>query len=831
MADGQESGPLSLERNESIFRNDILPDYLPDGTGRAGRPRLILLGGQPGAGKTAVLIASHAELDRSGPTIRIVGDDLRSYHPQFLAFQRRDPETASQFTQADAGRWTEKLLVAATERNVNIVFETTMRTPENVARIVGIARAAGYDVEARAVAVNPRLSWQGNHYRHYRFEEMLRAGDAARIPPQHVHDAAVTGLRVSLEKLESENLVDRVQLRTRGGTILYDNEQRGGAWSQPPHARLALEREQSRPMTAGELQRFSDDWNHVLARMEERRVPDDRIAAVRARAVEDVQHLLAQRRDADSDNGQKRGRSIFQNRADALRLFVELYDNALRDAERRPIGNIEAHAVGRLSQSYMALKLVEAARDLGLLPDNATIVSTRAMVQDKHGAREFPAAHRLPADLAVEMPNGFRRRLTEGFDVALNQTAIDRDIFGQTDRLSRLANVVDSWLEVAGMRKTLAHAANVVASGMSADAAMSGVVEPGYATAIAQARGRLERNMTIAERSVMAAMIVDERGEPLRALRDELRLRTANLEIRARAKTMMEAILTETARHIRLDAEGRREAGALVRGIVDNERNLGTSRTQERSAVRSDVLVPARNLPDLTESEIADRLGASSRLADKRAEIDNLSRMVFGNSQVVSASVARISGAQSGGAAGDDVREGRLGEMAGDGRTWLKGPSPVRQTAEAHAPRLAAALADYGMAVDFERHQISLRHREEQARHRVVVPMPSKELTALMSGSDQEQVRRLNADPSLRRELDKLTLAMTKRLSSADRADLKAGNVIRLGCSLGITPEQAASLKLVEDRAGALRDRSLRQTRQIVSTPQLGIRRRPEQLV
>lgn len=823
MADGQEAGTLSLERNESIFRNDILPDYLPGGIGGAGESRLILLGGQPGAGKTAVLIASHAELDRSGPTIRIVGDDLRSYHPNFLAFQRRDPETASRFTQADAGRWTEKLLAAATERNINIVFETTMRTPENVARVVGVARAAGYDVEARAVAVNPRLSWQGNHYR---FEEMLRAGDAARIPPQHVHDAAVTGLRISLEKLESENLVNRVQLRTRGGTILYDNEQRGGAWSQRPQARLALEREQSRPMTTGELQRFSDDWNHVLARMEERRAPDDRIVAVRARAVEDVRHLLGQRRDADGENGQKRGRSIFQNRADALGLFVELYDNALRDAERRPIGNIEAHAVGRLSQSYMALKLVEAARDLGLLPDNGTIVATRAIVQDKRGTREFLAAHRLPADLAVELPDGSRRRLTESFDVALDQAAIDRDIFARTDRLSRLANVVDSWLEAAGMRTTLARAANAVASdGMSADAAMSEVLEPGYAAAIAHARGRLERNMAIAERTAIATMIVDEKRDPVRALRDELRLRTADLENRARAKTMMEAILTETARHNRLDAEGRRAAGELVRGIADNERNLGAGRARERGTARSDVLVPARDLPDLSESEITDRLRASSRLADKRAEIDNLSRLVFGSSRAVSASVERISGAQSGAAAGDDLREGRLGEMAGEGRTWLKGPSPARQTAEAHAPQLASALADYGMAVDFERHQINLRHREEQARHRVEVPGPSKELTALMSGGDEELLRRLNGDPAFRRELEKLTAAMTKRLSAADRADLKGGNITRLGSSLGITPEQATSLKFLQDRAGALQDRSLRQTRQVVSTPQLGIRR------
>ncbi len=288
---------------------------------------------------------------------------------------------------------------------------------------------------------------------------------------------------------------------------------------------------------------------------------------------------------------------------------------------------------------------------------------------------------------------------------------------------------------------------------------------------------------------------------------------------------MMEAVLTETARHNRLDAEGRRAAGELVRDIADNERNLGGGHARERSTARPDGLVPARDLPDLSESEITDRLRGSARLADKRAEIDNLSRLVFGNSQAVSASVERITGAQSGVAAGDDVRQGRLGEMAGEARKWLKGPSPARQTAEAHAPQLSAALADYGMAVDFERHQIDMRHREEQARHRIEVPRPSKELSALMSGTDQEQVRRMNADPALRREFEKLTLAMTERLSSADRADLKGGNVTRLGSSLGITPEAAASLKLVQERAGALQDRSLRQTRHVVSTPQLGIRR------
>lgn len=824
MVDDQASGPLSLARNESIFRNDVLPDYLPDTMGRVGRPRLILLGGQPGAGKTAVLIASHAELDRSGPAIRIVGDDLRSYHPNFLAFQKQDPETASQFTQADAGRWTEKLLAAAIDRQVNIVLETTMRTPENVARVIGMARAAGYDVEARAVAVNPRLSWQGNHYR---FEEMLHAGDAARIPPQHVHDAAVTGLRISLEKIESENLVDRVQLRTRGGTVIYDNERRRDAWSHPPRARLALEQEQSRPMTRSELQRFSDDWSHVLARMEERRAPDDRIAAVRTRAIEDVNHLLAQRREAGGGEGARHGRSIFQSRADALGLFVELYDNALRDAERRPIGNVEAHATGRLTQSYLALKLVEAARDLGLLPVGGIIVAARAMVQDKRGGQEFPAAHRLPADLAVEGPEGFRRRLTETFDVPLNRVAIDRDVFGRTDRLSRMANVVDSWLEGAGMRKALARGANAVAyENMSAESAMTGIVEPGYAAAIVRSRQRLERNMAFAERTLISTIVVNDRGEPARAMLDDLRLRTADLENRARAKSMMEAILSETARHDRLDPERRHAADDLVRGISENERAFGIRRANERTTANDGVLVPARHLPDLSEGEITDRLRVSSRLADKRGEIENLSRLVFGNSQAVASSVVSIRDARSGAAAGDDVREGRLGEMAGEGKGWLRRPTPARQTAEAHAPQLAAALADYGQAVDFERHQIVLQHREEQARHRVTIPQPSAALSkVLREGDKEEQFRRLNADPAMRREFDSFSTAMTKRLSPPDKTHLKDGDIARLASSLKISLEQGVILRRVHEQARSLKDQAIRHGRVQSPMNQLSLRK------
>lgn len=418
------------------------------------------------------------------------------------------------------------------------------------------------------------------------------------------------------------------------------------------------------------------------------------------------------------------------------------------------------------------------------------------------------------------------RRLTEYLDVALNRVAVDLEVFSRTDRLSRMANVVDTWLETAGMRKTLARAANAVATGgQSADSAMVDIVEPGYVAAVVHARRHLDRNMAIAERAAIATVIVDTSGEPFRAMRNDLRLRTADLENRARAKAMMDAVLVETARHRHLDPEHRRAAEEFIRGVADNERNLGTRRLPDRSIEPTNPLLPARNLPDLTESDIIDRLQGSSRLAGKRAEIEALSRLVYGNSQAVSASVVSIADARSGAAAGDDGGTGRLGDMAGQGRTWLRGPNPERQTAEANAPQLAAALADYGLAVDFERYQIVTQHRQEQARQRVEIPTPSPKLAEVLRNDGHDQVRRLNSEPSLRRELEMMTLAISRRLSPSDEADLKIGDVARLASSLGIGRDQAASLRQVQEQSRVLQERTLRQSREIARGSQIGIRR------
>ncbi|MBS3651896.1 zeta toxin family protein [Pseudaminobacter sp. 19-2017] len=564
MADEVANGRLSEAQNEHIFRTEILPDHLPDDIQAADRPVLIVLGGQPGSGVTALLTASHTELEQTCPAIRIVGDDLRSYHPGFVAHQNADPMTASRFTQGDAGIWSEKLLAAAAKRGVHVMFETTMRAPDKVEKIMTAGRSAGYRIEARVLAVSPRVSWQGCHYR---FEELHHAGAAARIPPRAVHDAAVAGLTESLERIERRKLADRVVIQSADGEAVYDNQLANGRWRSATTASQVLDETRSRPLSREEIDGFALVWARVVARMEARSAPAALIDEVKALSRDDLAWFLAERRRSGEDDAMKTAREIKQ---------------------------------------------------------------------------------RIGTDPSPIIPS-------DGED------------------------------------------------------------------SLARSRVRISKE-------------------------------------------------DKPDRHVRPGG----------------------------------VLIPGRDLPDLTEAEIGIKLRQSSRLEQKRSEIERLSQLVYGNAAATSAVVDGIDGATTGSVAGQDIRTGGLGPIAGAGRGFLRTESPERQTAKAHLPQLAAAMEDYGRTVDFERHQIETRHREEQHRQRHEIRAPSKGLTGILQAPAREQASRLHAAPQLRRELDGIAMSINRRLTPTDRNALKSGDLDQLSRNLAVSPDRVATLARVQSQMQAV---------------------------
>lgn len=156
MASNPDRYRLSEADHQAIFEQDIKPDLFA-GAKPSHQPVAVIFGGQPGAGKSAAVDSAMRELEPRGGAVQIIGDDLRGYHPHYARLMERDDKTAAFYTDRDTGQWVEKAIAEAKAQRVNIVIEGTMRDGNKVAATMESLRAAGYEIDARALAVNPRL--------------------------------------------------------------------------------------------------------------------------------------------------------------------------------------------------------------------------------------------------------------------------------------------------------------------------------------------------------------------------------------------------------------------------------------------------------------------------------------------------------------------------------------------------------------------------------------------------------------------------------------------------------------------------------------------------
>ena len=188
---------------EAVYQRDVRHALFKN-TRSSSQPRLVIVGGQPRAGKTRNILRARRELAAAGDGVAFInGDELRNYHPLYDQLVLADAATAADKTGADVGWWVEKGIREAADSRFHTVIETTMRQPAVVARTVNTFAArggllqtgsgdlrrprAGLDDGERAVANHRRRSvaaWQRL------FEHPDVRGDAVRwrcrtLPAHH----------------------------------------------------------------------------------------------------------------------------------------------------------------------------------------------------------------------------------------------------------------------------------------------------------------------------------------------------------------------------------------------------------------------------------------------------------------------------------------------------------------------------------------------------------------------------------------------------------------------------------------------------------------------
>ena len=176
-------------------------------------PLHILVGGQPGAGKTQASFLARGELAQQGGFIHVDADRMREQIPL------GSTKPTSEQTQADAGRLVAELRSLATLSKRNIIEEGTFRDAEGADKFIKGRQAQGYKVELLAVATPREESLLGIYQR---FEHQHQLGsENPRFVPEKYHDDTMRGFENTLARSAS---IDRVRVIDRAGQVLFDTQ-------------------------------------------------------------------------------------------------------------------------------------------------------------------------------------------------------------------------------------------------------------------------------------------------------------------------------------------------------------------------------------------------------------------------------------------------------------------------------------------------------------------------------------------------------------------------------------------------------------------------------
>ena len=245
------------EELELVFQK-ILKMYMSSYSS-SKNPKVFLLGGQPGAGKSGL----ENMLNLKDEYISISGDDYREYHPRFKEINLEYGKEASKYTQQWAGQITEKLIEKLAKEKYNLIIEGTLRTAQLPLKEANRFKKLGYEVELHVLAVKPEKSYLGTLLR---YEEMIKWGKIPRMTPKEHHDLVVKNIGDNLEIIYNSKAFDNIKLFDRENNLLYNYKE-----NYDINPKNILENEFNSEWKLEEIKNFREKWENLIIMIENRK--------------------------------------------------------------------------------------------------------------------------------------------------------------------------------------------------------------------------------------------------------------------------------------------------------------------------------------------------------------------------------------------------------------------------------------------------------------------------------------------------------------------------------------------------------------------------------
>ena len=179
-------------------------------------PVAVVVGGQSGAGKTALINYTHSMFKNLGGAVEIDNDFFRSFHPQSEEIKKNYPSFYTTATDQIGMGITADVISYFMENKYNIILHQTLKNNRIADDAITKLRDADYTVGVRAFAV-PYLESKMSQIE--RCEAQISKLGFCRYVKASEHLVAVKGLPNTVEYIEESGKYDFIEVFKRSSDI------------------------------------------------------------------------------------------------------------------------------------------------------------------------------------------------------------------------------------------------------------------------------------------------------------------------------------------------------------------------------------------------------------------------------------------------------------------------------------------------------------------------------------------------------------------------------------------------------------------------------------
>ena len=230
-----------------------------------GFPRLAIIAGQPGAGKTQakIIVKNGMSIDFT-PVLTVDLDVLRPYHPVTNEMQPGDVLDYPEWTNEDAYLWTRQLLDAARMGNANVIYENTLSNVDTIKEVLGEFAGKQYALDLHCMATASKDSVQGV-FKRFTLSEVDRLGKGRWVPPSY-HDAVYDAFPRNAQILQDEKLVGLIAVYDRD-KCLHETTLGPAGWSDATPISEVITKARDRDWSQNKTAKFRHNWEGIFGLM------------------------------------------------------------------------------------------------------------------------------------------------------------------------------------------------------------------------------------------------------------------------------------------------------------------------------------------------------------------------------------------------------------------------------------------------------------------------------------------------------------------------------------------------------------------------------------